>query len=122
MAERSVPRTVADLSVSALLHDRNIHIQIYNLSSRGCMFETVEHVDENQPILFMLVDDLTARGHVIWSQKSFVGVQFLRPLDAAVIRHLGFQEPINQIDLWTPEDRCGRRLPPSSRKSSSAVH
>jgi hypothetical protein len=122
MDERSVPRTVADLSVPALLHGRTIRIQIYNLSSRGCMFETVAPVEDNEPIQIMLVDDVTAQGHVIWSQKSFAGVQFLRPLHAAVIQHLGFQEPINEIDLWTPEDRFGRRLPPSSGKSSTTVH
>ena len=93
MDDRSVSRTVADLSVPAMLHGRNIRIQIYNLSSYGCMFESVEQLYENDTIQIMLVDDITARGHVIWCQKSFAGVQFIRPLHAAVIQHLGFQEP-----------------------------
>ena len=118
MDERSVPRTVADLSVPAQHLDRDILIQIYNLSSSGCMFETVEPVQENEPIQIMLVDDITARGHVFWSQKSFAGVHFMRPLHAAVIQHLGFQEPSYVFDLWAPEDRFGRRLPPVSLKCS----
>ena len=118
MDERSVPRTVADLSVPAILHGRNIRIQIYNLSSYGCMFESVEQLYENDTIQIMLVDDITARGHVIWCQKSFAGVQFIRPLHAAVIQHLGFQEPSYVFDLWAPEDRFGRRLPPVSLKCS----
>lgn len=122
MDERSVPRTVADLSVPAVLHGRDIRIQIYNLSSYGCMFESVERVYENDSIQIMLVDDVTARGNVIWSQESFAGVEFLWPLQAAIIQHLGFQGPMNQIDLWMPEDRSGRRLPVFSRDSSPTVH
>ena len=122
MDDRSVSRTVADLSVPAMLHGRNIRIQIYNLSSYGCMFESVEQVYENDTIQIMLVDDITARGHVIWSQKSFAGVQFIRPLHAAVIQHLGFQEPSYVFDLWAPKDRIGRRLPPIALKCSSTAH
>ena len=122
MDERSVPRTVADLSVPAILHGRNTRIQIYNLSSYGCMFESVEQIYENDTIQIMLVDDVTARGHVIWSQESFAGVEFLRPLQAAIVQHLGFQDPMNQIDLWMPEGRSGPRLPAFSRDSSSTVH
>ena len=105
-----------------MLHGRNIRIQIYNLSSYGCMFESVEQLYENDTIQIMLVDDITARGHVIWSQKSFAGVQFIRPLHAAVIQHLGFQEPSYVFDLWAPEDRFGRRLPPISLKCTPTAH
>ena len=122
MDDRSVSRTVADLSVPAMLHGRNIRIQIYNLSSYGCMFESVEQVYENDTIQIMLVDDVTARGHVIWSQASFAGVEFLRPLQAAIVQHLGFQDPMNQIDLWMPEGRSGPRLPAFSRDSSPTLH
>ena len=122
MDERSVPRTVADLSVPAVLHGRDVRIQIYNLSSYGCMFESVERVFENDMIQIMLVDDVTARGNVIWSQESFAGVEFLRPLQAGIIQHLGFQDQMNQIDLWMPEDRSGRRLAVFSRDSSPTLH
>ena len=122
MDDRSVSRTVADLSVPAMLHGRNIRIQIYNLSSYGCMFESVEQLYENDTIQIMLVDDITARGHVIWCQKSFAGVQFIRPLHAAVIQHLGFQEPSYVFDLWAPEDRFGRSLPPISLKCTPTAH
>jgi hypothetical protein len=122
MDERSVPRTVADLSVPAALRDRTIHIQLYNLSPLGCMFECAESVDENDAIQITLAEGIRARGRVIWSRETFAGVEFLDRLHPALIELLGFQVPVNQIDPWIAQDRLGRELPPVSAKSRFTVH
>jgi hypothetical protein len=86
------------------------------------MFESAAEADEGAPIEIGLVDGMRARGRLIWSRTHFAGVEFTDPLHPALILHLGYQVPIDQVDPWIPQDRLGRKLPCVSLKAHPKLH
>ena len=114
-------RMETDLPIVCAFDGRSEPVQLYNLSSGGCMVEAAPDglaVGMNTKVV--LDNTIELSGRVAWHIGRNVGIQFDVPLHAAVINKFGYAASGEGFDATECLDRFG--LPLDAARHASAGH
>jgi hypothetical protein len=114
MDERRVERVVTDVEVVCQVRETSYQLQVYDLSTRGCMLagSTDTTLADGESLVLNFLHGTTVPGHVAWRRGNCFGLQFDTELQDVVVRHLGYKIPGEHSDLFVSRDRFGRLLKP----------
>lgn len=90
MDERSASRVAVDKPAQVVIGDRDLGAIIYNLSTDGCMMDSISDDVRGQSASIKLKDRIIASGTIVWQRGCHQGVRFTSPLASAVVEELGF--------------------------------
>jgi hypothetical protein len=120
MDERKVERVVTDVEVVCQVRETSYQLQVYDLSTRGCMLvaSTDTTLADGESLVLNFLDGITVPGRVAWRRGNCFGLQFDTELQDVVVLHLGYKIPSEHSDIFVSRDRFGRPLEPLSLGSS----
>lgn len=113
MDERKVERTVTDVEVVCQVREKAFQLQVYDLSTKGCMLAAFSDTPlaDGESLVLNFLDGITVPGRIAWRRGNCFGLQFDSELQEVVVRHLGFKIPSEHTDVFA-RDRFGRPLDP----------
>ncbi len=89
-------RTLTQEFVRITIADIGLRCAMRNLSPSGCMVECTNLTPRiGAPVELTLLPEYIAQGQVAWQLGESIGIFFLEPVDAHVIRHYA-------SDHWSP--------------------
>lgn len=93
--ERSCPREVVDVELTATLDGLPTRLFVYDLSPHGCMIESKGEAGfrTGQAIVLDLPQTGPVAGCLVWTNGKTGGVQFAAPLAETVVNQLGSRMP-----------------------------
>jgi hypothetical protein len=120
MDERKVERVVTDVEVVCQVRETSYQLQVYDLSTRGCMLaaSTDTTLVDGESFVLNFLDGITVPGRVAWRRGNCFGLQFDAELQDVVVRHLGYKVPAEHSDQFVSRDRFGRPLEPLPLRST----
>jgi hypothetical protein len=120
MDERKVERVVTDVEVVCQVRETSYQLQVYDLSTRGCMLvaSTDTMLATGESLVLNFLDGITVPGRVAWRRGNCFGLQFDTELQDVVVLHLGYKIPSEHSDIFVSRDRFGRPLEPLPLGSS----
>ncbi|MXP41404.1 PilZ domain-containing protein [Altererythrobacter soli] len=114
MDERRVERVVTDVEVICQVRETSYQLQVYDLSTKGCMLAASSDTTlaDGESLVLNFLDGITVPGRIAWRRGNCFGLQFDTELQDVVVRHLGYKIPGENADLFVSRDRFGRPLEP----------
>ena len=89
-------RTLTQEFVGITIADIGLRCAMRNLSPSGCMVECPDLTPRiGAPVELALLPEYIAQGQVAWQLGESIGIFFLEPIDAHVVRHYA-------SDQWLP--------------------
>lgn len=104
---RSYNRFKTDQKIECKIGRKRGTVNLYNLSSGGCMIETKSRLaKEGETIEVMLADNVSIPGKIVWRIDNNAGIKFDVPLHKTVVEKFGYDES-EEFDRDDPRDRFG---------------
>lgn len=99
MDKRVAFRFPTDLEAECRSCKRSWTSRLCNISTTGCMITLPETGLPEGALLRVRIKGLTAiDGAIIWQHRDHAGVRFNAPLHSAVLEHLAFRTPRDELE------------------------